>query len=193
MPEARYKVKNWHEFQHYHQPRPKWIKLHRALLDDHEFHSLEPHSRALLVMLWLIAAESADGTIPSHKEIAWRLRMKERDIDSQMPVLAHFLEQVYSQSIETIVPEEKRREEREGEKLDKPAAKTRHLDFVLLTTEEHEKLQRYLNGNADEMIARLNDYIGSKGVKYKSHYHTIMNWWRKDHQESAVSHDGPCN
>jgi len=61
--------------------------------------------------------------------------------------------------------------------------KARHLDFVFLTPDEYSKLKADLNGKAEEMIARLNDYIGSKGVKYKSHYHTILNWWRKDHPE----------
>lgn len=30
------------------------------------------------------------------------------------------------------------------------------------------------------MIERLNNYIGSTGKKYRSHYHTILNWFTKD-------------
>ena len=26
--------RNWHEFQHYHDRKPVWIKLHRSLLSD---------------------------------------------------------------------------------------------------------------------------------------------------------------
>jgi hypothetical protein len=33
---------------------------------------------------------------------------------------------------------------------------------------------------AKEKIERLNNYIGSSGKKYKSHYHTILNWSRND-------------
>jgi len=31
-----------------------------------------------------------------------------------------------------------------------------------------------------DYIERLDNYIGSKGKKYKSHYHTILSWVRKD-------------
>lgn len=55
-----------------------------------------------------------------------------------------------------------------------------HLDYVLLTEEQHEALGKAMGALAEEYIARLNDYVGSKGVKYNSHYHTILNWWRKD-------------
>jgi len=31
----------------------------------------------------------------------------------------------------------------------------------------------------------LDNYIGSKGKKYKSHYHTILNWYRRDQIQSS--------
>jgi hypothetical protein len=59
--------------------------------------------------------------------------------------------------------------------------KIKHLEFVLLTQEEYQKLiGQFGQGGADQYIQCLNDYIGSKGVRYKSHYHTILNWSRKD-------------
>lgn len=62
-------------------------------------------------------------------------------------------------------------------------------EFVLLTKEEHQKLISSLGKDkTNEMINRLNDYIGQIGVaeankKYVSHYHTILNWVRKDVKE----------
>ena len=59
--------------------------------------------------------------------------------------------------------------------------KHQHLEFILLTDEELNKLiKQFGEQSTKERIARLNDYVGSKGVKYKSHYHTILNWARKD-------------
>jgi hypothetical protein len=60
--------------------------------------------------------------------------------------------------------------------------KDKYLEFVFLTKEEFEKLKTYFGSDVavNLRIASLNDYIGSKGVKYKSHYHTILNWARKD-------------
>jgi len=68
----------------------------------------------------------------------------------------------------------------------KHTPKTKYLDFVLLTQEEYDKLVAEFGvESAQERIARLNDYIGSKGVKYKSHYHTILTWARKDIPEAG--------
>lgn len=59
-----------------------------------------------------------------------------------------------------------------------------YLEFVKLTKSEHEKLLTdYGEKTTGEMIERLNDYIGSKGKKYKSHYHTIKSWIRKDEKQ----------
>jgi len=59
--------------------------------------------------------------------------------------------------------------------------KNKHLDFVLLTEEEYKKLTDNLGkSKTEEMIKKLNNYIGSKGKKYKSHYYTILNWIRME-------------
>jgi hypothetical protein len=34
--------------------------------------------------------------------------------------------------------------------------------------------------DTQQRIEDLNNYIGSKGKQYKSHYHTILNWKRMD-------------
>ena len=73
--------KNWDAFQHYKHRSPPWIKLHRNLLDDMHFQRLPVASKALAPMLWLLASESNDGVIHrSPEEIAFRLRMTEKDV-----------------------------------------------------------------------------------------------------------------
>ncbi|WBK39940.1 replisome organizer [PinkBerry-associated phage LS06-2018-MD08] len=74
--------------------------------------------------------------------------------------------------------------------LRKPQKK-KYLDFVKLKEEEHTKLvERYGKKITDEYIDRLNDYIGSKDKRYKSHYHTILAWIKKDNvQEVSTSND----
>jgi len=74
------RVKNWAEFQHYKDRSPPWIKLHRALLDDFDFQCLPVASRALAPMLWLLAAEHADGLVCVEPErISFRLRMTSKE------------------------------------------------------------------------------------------------------------------
>jgi len=59
--------------------------------------------------------------------------------------------------------------------------KKKYLEFVHLTDDEYDKLRtQFGEKEAKERIQNLNDGIGSKGYKYKSHYHTILNWWRKE-------------
>lgn len=50
---------------------------------------------------------------------------------------------------------------------------------MLLTKIEFEKLEMKFGANiTHEKIQELNDAIMSKDYKYKSHYHTILNWHR---------------
>ena len=59
--------------------------------------------------------------------------------------------------------------------------KRKYLNFVFLTVNEHRKLISKLGQvNTDDLILRLNNYVGSKGKKYKSHYYTILSWARKE-------------
>jgi len=52
---------------------------------------------------------------------------------------------------------------------------------VFLTVEEHQWLKERLQGKVGEYIDRLSGYLESTGKdKYKSHYATILNWYRRD-------------
>lgn len=67
-----------------------------------------------------------------------------------------------------------------------PSEKERQGEFVWLTPVEHSKLVAELGFNgAKSYVDRLDSYIGQIGEpaarkKYKSHYHTILNWVRGD-------------
>jgi len=82
------KPKNWSDFQHYKDRSPKWIKLHRGLLDDFEFHCLPLASRALAPMLWLLASEDDDGQVCCNWEkLAFRLRCGAEEIEQAVKSL----------------------------------------------------------------------------------------------------------
>jgi hypothetical protein len=70
------------------------------------------------------------------------------------------------------------------------AEKKLFLDCVKLTDSEYQKLLDKFNlEDTLDKIEKLNNYIMSKGKKYSSHYHTILNWSKKDepkkHQEKS--------
>jgi hypothetical protein len=85
-------IKNWHKFQHFKDRKPPWVKLYRDLLDDIDWHELDPKAAKVLVMLWLIASEE-DGKIPEVKRLAFRLRMSEKDTEVCISKLSHWLDQ----------------------------------------------------------------------------------------------------
>lgn len=62
-----------------------------------------------------------------------------------------------------------------------PNNKIKYLDNVYLTNEEYKKLIDKLGEQlTNTYIEKLNNYIGSKGKKYKSHYFTILSWVNKE-------------
>ena len=76
-------VKGWAEFQHYRDRSPPWIKLHRKLLDNFEFARLPLASKALAPLLWLLAAESNDGSVRvDYDWIAFRLHITEAEAEA---------------------------------------------------------------------------------------------------------------
>jgi len=63
-----------------------------------------------------------------------------------------------------------------------------HGEFVKLTEPEYQKLiKKFGKKRTEEKIKDLDTGIGSKGYKYKSHYHTILSWDRKEKKETQSS------
>ena len=79
------------------------------------------------------------------------------------------------------IKEEIKEEKIVEEVKEKKPVKKKYLDFVLLTEEEYNKLiDRYWKWIIERKIEDLNNYIWSKGKKYKSHYFTILERLRKE-------------
>lgn len=64
------------------------------------------------------------------------------------------------------------------------ASKKLFLEYVYLLDSEVEKLNKTIGKHGmKDFIERLDGYLGASTKnqsKYSSHYHTILNWWRKD-------------
>lgn len=84
----RLAVKGWTEFQHYKHRKPPWIRLHRKLIDDIDWHRLPVASRALAPMLWLLASETMNGVIDGASDaIAFRLRLASSEFEEALKPL----------------------------------------------------------------------------------------------------------
>jgi hypothetical protein len=68
------RIKNWDSYQHYKHRTPPWIKLHRSLLDDMDYHACDPMAAKHLPLIWLIASENG-GNLPTVEKLAFRLRI----------------------------------------------------------------------------------------------------------------------
>jgi hypothetical protein len=113
------KPKGWDEFQHYKNRRPAWIKLHHKLLDNADFHALKGEDAKYLVLIWLIASEEF-GEVPPLAELAFRLRISEKQCEQLASRLQAWFENPASKTLasckQVASPEEEREKEGEEEK-----------------------------------------------------------------------------
>jgi hypothetical protein len=69
-------VKDWNKYQHYKNRNPPWIKLQKEVIDSFEWHSLQDASKAIAIVIWMIASEHQDplsGLVPDNVDkIAFR-------------------------------------------------------------------------------------------------------------------------
>lgn len=84
-------VKNWESFQHYKDRNPPWIKLYRTLLNDRNFFNLSGDCVKTLILLWIIAADTPTGELPSIPDLAFKIRIDENQLRQQLVELKHWI------------------------------------------------------------------------------------------------------
>jgi hypothetical protein len=64
---------------------------------------------------------------------------------------------------------------------DKDSIKDKYGDFVLLTGLEFKNLvDKFGESKVKSLIETMNNGIAAKGYKYKSHYHALLNWEKRE-------------
>jgi hypothetical protein len=186
-----YKIRNWHEFQHYKDRNPPWIKLHYEVMTSRDWVALDDASRVLAVASMLIASRH-DGTVPDDPDYVRRVAYLNSAPDFRPLVKCGFLV-ADGCAVQPQTPEQ----EAEGRDRDrdrgasdalahdsKPSKKP-YGEFggVKLSDEEHAKLTaRHGAARLAKGIAILDDYMRSKGKRYKDHYATLKetSWvWKR--------------
>jgi hypothetical protein len=186
--ELTIRIKGWKRFQHFKDRRPIWIKLYRDILDDLEWHELDPVAAKHLVMFWLVASEDG-GQLPSVKELAFRLRSTEKQVESTISKLSHYLEQ----DDITLISEgyqndslEKRREETEKSREEESIV-TRPKGNGRFTPPTLEEVSEYCKARGNRIDP----------IKYHAHY--TANGWRvgknpmKDWKAAVVTWERGAN
>ena len=129
-------VKNWHKFQHFKDRKPPWVKLYRDLLDDVNWHTLDPSAAKILVMLWLIASED-NGKLPDAQTLSFRLRLTKTQVDKALSNLEHWLDisvisEGYQEISATDIESARRDREREETEREKEAETKDRFDEAWL-------------------------------------------------------------
>jgi hypothetical protein len=120
-------IKNWDSFQQYKDRDPKWIKLHREILNDYEFDQLTEVQQAHLMKIWLLASK-LDNKIPNDPTwIARQIGAKSK-VDIKQLVTSGFIvayksvQECTETYLETETETETETEERETKPRKKRAA-----------------------------------------------------------------------
>jgi hypothetical protein len=186
------KIKNWSKFQHFKDRKPPWVKLYRELLDDIEWHLLDPKAAKVLTMLWLIASEY-DGELPDSKTLAFRLRLSEKETKEAVSKLSHWLiqddinmisSQYQSDSLETETETETEKET----ELDRPtSAKSRStrlsIEWELPDEWAVWAKQTRPELNVNKVADGFKDYWISEAKAKADWFATWRNWIRKQRAE----------
>lgn len=167
-----------------------WCKTYFTMLNaDPEFEMLCEIDRwrfMALVMLELQIKKPIPNDTQYLKRKGFDIKKRAMSLTLQM---LHTLVEVSNGSVteDTTLPCPREEEDKEEEKK-KNKSKKCVTEFVFLTDEEHQKLiEKFGEDGAKSRIEELSDAIGSKGYKYKSHYHTILNWDRRNNKNQPDS------
>lgn len=191
--------KNWERFQHYKQRCPPWIKVYRTLLDDRDFMCLPVASKALAMMLWLLASEHAEGVIEGvPADWAFRLRMTDNEllvalkplIDNGMFADASMM---LAECLQSACPETENREREESKskppfippkggetviKVERKAKGTR-LPEDWCHDIKHEHLAKEMGVNLFDELMKFRDYWASEG-RAKANWNATFNTWLRN-------------
>lgn len=175
-------IKNLEKYQPKYKDgrRLLWIRWDIDSLTDYKFSKLSPGQKWLLIGLVCLEVKAQNPIPWDEKWICDQLGMKIQSIHRDLLMLQTFEMLVTDNSKPCTLQTDRQRIQTDVTE----SKKILHLDHVLLTTQEYEKLiEHFGKQSADERIARLNEYGHTKPKNFKqygSHYHTILSWARKD-------------
>lgn len=185
-------IVNWHEYQARTDKELPWLKLWGKLFLRSWWQEMEDDLKVFPIIL-LDTARRFNNKLPRNIDYYTRnyniKASKNRLVDcSKLLCSIDFLSDDMSDCSPSPSPYPSKSLVLEKESEKKPFGESQ---AVRLSEEEFSKLvQRFGQAGAEARICRLENYILSKGKRYKSHYHTILNWASKDGEKSLSVGDG---
>ena len=189
--------RNWSEFQQYKDRRPQWIKLHRDLLNNYAYSSVQIGTKATLPLLWLLACEYEDGIIDaSLDEISFRIHIDKSTVGTAIDELIEHkfftLVQDCTEAYKSVPREEKRREEIEGQKEDVEFSFTLNklTTFKNLSSEYRNKLKEYISSCVGMSYEDFESSCIMKNYKYVN-FKMAYDKWGKDKTKTEAVQNKP--
>jgi len=63
------------------------------------------------------------------------------------------------------------------------------IDFTKITYEKYKILfKRWNEKDIANALAKMNDWMGSKGKRYKNHHYALRNWLKKEEEDGNIKH-----
>lgn len=172
-------IKNLEKYQPgYKDRRHIWAKIYYETFLDEEVQKLIEIDRYRfwsLIVFEVYTQKPVPLTDTNLKIMGWDGRKRRISLTLQM---LHTLTDVCNGESNVSVPQSRVEESRvEESRVEKKC----FLDFVFLSEGEYKKLiDIYGEQQTKVLIGELNDYLGSTGKKYKSHYYTLRGWARRN-------------
>lgn len=170
------RISKWHDFQHYSDRRPIWIKVYTELLMNDKWCHLSDESRAHIVGLWLLAS-FYDGEIPFRPDWIARQISAKRAINWMELVESQFvtLNSSASALVGLCASPEKRREEKNRETK---RASQIPRPFMPSDATREWAIQKFPRLNFDEETEAFADYHASKGSAFVDWDKALQTWIR---------------
>jgi len=187
-------VKNWEKYQARTDKELPWLKLWGKLFDRPWWQELDDRFKVIPI-IFLDSARRFNNKMPKNSQYYLRnynLKLTEKEFVLVCKSLQYndFLSDIASDFCPTAIilsPSPSPSPSVVLEDCKKPFGEA---GLVRLKDDEYLKLvQKYGQAKTDAKITNLENYIGSKGNKYKSHYHTILNWDNKDRKDGKNNND----
>ena len=178
----RYRIKNWHEYQHYKDRCPPWIKLHHAMLTSEIWVMGTDATRVLAIACMLLASrnELCDGSFNGDPEYVKRFGYLNSKPDFKQLIEFDFIELLQDDS--TVLAQcntEKSREETETETEKRQKQKRANaLPDDFLPKDAHLELSDKLGVNLHAELEKFGDYHLARGSLMKDWDAALRTWIR---------------
>lgn len=176
-------IKNLNKYHPGYKDRTlQWAKIYFKMVQgDPDCELIENEIDWGRLIKFILLELEAQKPIPINERYLTKkgFNLKKRPISLTINMLHNFIEVIHG---DVDMPTDTRHVDKDKDKEEeKKENKIQYIKYVYLYEEEYSLLtDKFGKKNTSLYVETLNDYIGSTGKKYKSHFYTLRNWLNRD-------------